>query len=505
MTIRFKLRFVVLSTLLTVPLALGITAYGFNAVRDAHADAHRRELQIQALMNIKASLLSTAALDQNASQASEIIELAEKNVAANDEGISALFNSADQQQRWKSIRELWEKYDRTLHAPPPLSTLDADAAWHRAVEVHHATYGSMYEAVEAMLVTARARSRDAIERADRTGRLAVWTVATLVLSMTVVIVPWILALSRSIQIPLGRFQRVLEDASEHCDLTLRAPVGGDDEIGLTARAFNELMDRIAGAMLAVSATVESLSAVSGKISVGSIDLSVRTESQAAALQETAASMEELTSTVRQNAENAGHAVQLSAKASDTATLGNRVVSNVVGKMSEIDTGASKISEIIHIIEGIAFRTNILALNAAVEAARAGEQGRGFAVVAGEVRALAQRSATASKEIKALIDASVRQTGEGAELASGAGATMQDLNVSISHVTEIMHEIAAASIEQSRGIDQIGRAVEQMDRMTQQNAALVEDSAASARLLEDQAKALHAAIGVFKLRGTARAI
>jgi methyl-accepting chemotaxis protein len=323
--------------------------------------------------------------------------------------------------------------------------------------------------------------------------------------MTVVIVPWILALSRSIQLPLGQFQRALQNASDHRDLTLRVPVIGNDEISLTASAFNALMDRIAEAMLVVSATVESLSSVSGKLSVGSMDLSARTESQAASLQETAASMEELTGTVRHNAENAGYAVELSAKAADTATRGNCVVSNVVGTMTEINAGSSKISEIIRIIEGIAFQTNILALNAAVEAARAGEQGRGFAVVAGEVRALAQHSASASKQIAELIDASVSQVGAGAELASGAGVTMQELSVSISHVTEIMHEIAAASSEQSRGIDQIGQAVAQMDRMTQQNAALVEESTASARLLEDQARKLYEAIGVFKLHDAAQLI
>ncbi|WP_213309156.1 methyl-accepting chemotaxis protein [Paraburkholderia sacchari] len=450
-------------------------------------------------MDIKASILSTAVLDARSDHANEILEMAEKNVAMNDESVSLLFHSGDQQQRWKSFRELWDKYDRGLRELPPPSKLDPGAADVQAVQFHYAMFRPMYEVLETMLATASNRSLEATERANRTGRLAVWTAVVIVVSMTVVVVPWILALSRSIQIPLGHFQQALQNASENCDLTQRVPVTGSDEISQTARAFNELMDRIAHAMLLVATAVESLSSVSNKISVGSMDLSARTESQAASLQETAASMEELTGTVRQNAENAGHAVELSAKASDTATRGNSVVSNVVGTMSEINAGSSKISEIIRIIEGIAFQTNILALNAAVEAARAGEQGRGFAVVAGEVRALAQRSASASKEVKELIDASVSQVSAGTELAHGAGVTMQEISSSISHVTEIMHEIAAASIEQSRGIDQIGQAVVQMDKMTQQNAALVEESAASARLLEEQAKELHEAICAFKLR------
>jgi methyl-accepting chemotaxis protein len=247
---------------------------------------------------------------------------------------------------------------------------------------------------------------------------------------------------------------------------------------------------------------ETIAVATREIATGNADLSSRTESQASSLEETASSMEELTSTVKQNAENARQANQLVVSTADVAVKGGRVVGEVVDTMASIKDSSRKIADIIGVIDGIAFQTNILALNAAVEAARAGEQGRGFAVVASEVRNLAQRSASAAKEIKALIEDSVAKVDAGGELVDEAGKTMDEIVSSVKRVTDIMSEIAAASQEQSAGIEQVNQAVGQMDEMTQQNAALVEEAAAAAESLQDQAAKLSDAVSVFKLEAGA---
>lgn len=248
----------------------------------------------------------------------------------------------------------------------------------------------------------------------------------------------------------------------------------------------------------VRASAGSIATGSSQIASGNVDLSSRTEQQAASLQETASSMEELTSTVKQNAENAQQASSLSANASEVAGRGNQVVNQVVDTMSEISTSSTKIADITGIIEGIAFQTNILALNAAVEAARAGEQGRGFAVVASEVRSLAQRSSSAAKEIKDLISTSVQKIQDGSSLVDQAGKTMSEVTQAVARVSDIMGEIAAASTEQSRGIEQVSLAITQMDEVTQQNAALVEEAAAASKSLEDQGRQLNQAISFFRI-------
>ncbi|MGG5542514.1 methyl-accepting chemotaxis protein [Burkholderia vietnamiensis] len=281
------------------------------------------------------------------------------------------------------------------------------------------------------------------------------------------------------------------------DLTRPIPVARNDRDSMV-RALSDMQTGLAATVGEIAVSAEAIAAASGEISTGNLDLSRRTEQQAVALERTAASMEELTSTVRQNAENARQASALAANASAVAEAGGDVVGRVVATMSEIDDSAKNIREIIGTIEGIAFQTNILALNAAVEAARAGEQGRGFSVVAGEVRLLAQRSATAAKEIRELIGASVERVANGAALAHDAGRTMDDVVKAVKRVTDIIAEISAASDEQSAGIDEIGRAVTQMDAGTQQNAALVEQAAAAANALDEQAQALKALVRRFRL-------
>jgi methyl-accepting chemotaxis protein len=295
-------------------------------------------------------------------------------------------------------------------------------------------------------------------------------------------------------------QAIIEGAKTG-DLSSRVPLAGKTgAIAALCDGVNALMDKMTEVIVQVREAGETINTAAGEISSGNNDLSQRTEQQASSLEETAASMEELASTVKNNAENAKQANQLAAAASGVAIKGGEVVGQVVNTMSDINTSAKKIEDIISVIDGIAFQTNILALNAAVEAARAGEQGRGFAVVAGEVRNLAQRSASAAKEIKELITDSVSKTAEGTAQVEQAGKTMQEIVSSVQRVTDIMGEITAASVEQSSGIDQVNQAVTSMDEVTQQNAALVEEAAAAAESLVEQAESLIDVVSAFKLSG-----
>ncbi len=282
------------------------------------------------------------------------------------------------------------------------------------------------------------------------------------------------------------------------DLSSRLDAARTDEMGLLLAAVNDMQEALGQTVAGARRNAEGVAAASSQIAHGNQDFSQRTEEQAAALEETAASMEELGSTVRQNAENARQANQLALGASTVAVKGGEVVGQVVDTMKGINDSSRKIADIISVIDGIAFQTNILALNAAVEAARAGEQGRGFAVVAGEVRSLAQRSAEAAKEIKTLIGASVERVGQGTALVDQAGATMHEIVTAIKRVTDIMGEISSASSEQSAGVTQVGEAIHQMDEATQRNAALVEESAAAAQDLKDQAEQLVQTMAMFKL-------
>ncbi|KFA20528.1 chemotaxis protein, partial [Xanthomonas vasicola pv. musacearum NCPPB 4392] len=268
---------------------------------------------------------------------------------------------------------------------------------------------------------------------------------------------------------------------------------------------NATATQLAEIVSGIKVSATSIRGAASEIAAGNQDLSQRTEQQAANLEETAASMEELTSTVKQNAESARQANQLAIGAAGVASQGGEIVSKVVGTMSGIEASSKKIADIISVIDGIAFQTNILALNAAVEAARAGEQGRGFAVVASEVRTLAQRSSGAAKEIKDLIDDSVQRVAEGSVLVHSAGTTMGEIVASVQRVTDIMGEISAASQEQSAGIEQVNQTVTNMDETTQQNAALVEEATAAARAMEEQAQQLTEAVALFRLSNEAQTV
>ncbi|GAB3467932.1 methyl-accepting chemotaxis protein [Massilia terrae] len=309
------------------------------------------------------------------------------------------------------------------------------------------------------------------------------------------------SLTRSITAPLRAAVEVARTVAEG-DLTRRIEVRSKDETGQLMAALQAMTANLNRIVAGVRAGSETISTGSAEIAAGNQDLSSRTEQQASSLEETASSMEELTGTVQHNAENARVGNQLAASASQTAQRGGEVVSQVVATMDQINASSRKIVDIISVIDGIAFQTNILALNAAVEAARAGEQGRGFAVVASEVRSLAQRSAAAAKEIKQLIDDSVATVDAGSRLVNEAGMTMADVVDSVKRVTDIMSEIASASREQSDGIEQVNQAISQMDTVTQQNAALVEEAAAAAASMQDQAASLAEAVSIFRLDGRA---
>ncbi len=303
--------------------------------------------------------------------------------------------------------------------------------------------------------------------------------------------------TRSITKPLNEAVAVAETVASG-DLTSEIEINSRDETGQLLQSLATMNDSLRAIVANVRNSTETIATASSEIAAGNLDLSSRTEQQASALEETASSMEELTSTVKQNAENARQANTLAVNASAIATQGGQVVSRVIDTMNSIDQSAKKIVDIIGVIDGIAFQTNILALNAAVEAARAGEQGRGFAVVASEVRNLAHRSANAAKEIKALISDSVQKVELGSQLVSEAGTTMESVVKSVAQVNDIMAEISTASTEQEQGIDQISQAISEMDMVTQQNAALVEEAAAAAQSLQEQSNNLVDTVSVFKL-------
>ncbi|MES2106162.1 MAG: methyl-accepting chemotaxis protein [Pseudomonadota bacterium] len=332
-----------------------------------------------------------------------------------------------------------------------------------------------------------------------TGKKLTYSLYVVLLLALVISAAFTLILTRSITRPLQTALEVAERVAGG-DLSAQVEVQGKDEVAALLNALKNMNDSLAATVGKVRVGTETITVASQEIASGNADLSSRTESQASSLEETASSMEELTSTVKQNADNARQANQLVVSASSVAVKGGAVVSQVVNTMGSIKESSRKIVDIIGVIDSIAFQTNILALNAAVEAARAGEQGRGFAVVASEVRNLAQRSAGAAKEIKQLISDSVDKVDQGSRLVDEAGKTMDEIVTSVQHVADIMSEITAASQEQSSGIEQVNLAITQMDEMTQQNAALVEQAAAAAESMEEQAIALTEAVSVFKLAG-----
>ncbi|MBU9826408.1 methyl-accepting chemotaxis protein [Rahnella perminowiae] len=341
---------------------------------------------------------------------------------------------------------------------------------------------------------------DAVKVSENSFTHALWMLGTVLIVLAIFILLAWTGVQRILIHPLKNIVDTIRKIATG-DLTHEIVVKSRNEIGQLADSLKYMQDELIRTVSGVRHGADAIYSGASEISAGNSDLSSRTEQQASALEETAASMEQLTATVKQNAENARQASQLALSASETAQKGGKVVANVVDTMNDIASSSKKITDITGVIDGIAFQTNILALNAAVEAARAGEQGRGFAVVAGEVRTLAQRSAQAAKEIKGLIDDSVSRINTGSVLAESAGETMHDMVNAVTRVTDIMGEITSASDEQSRGIEQVAQAITEMDRVTQQNASLVEESASASAALEEQASLLTQSVAVFTLSQT----
>ncbi|AHN75905.1 hypothetical protein DA70_16695 [Pandoraea pnomenusa] len=407
-----------------------------------------------------------------------------------------------QAERFDVIRQRFTT-DGLLQTVEMLRAGSAEGAQQTYLEKVKPAYGPMRDELNALTRLELTQATDLYQHAQK--EHTVVRVATAVAVVGGIVVLFLLGsvLRRAINHPL----RVALSMSKQIaagDLTGRAESTGRDEIGQLLFGLSVMKNSLLSIVSDVREGIESINIASREIAAGNTDLSARTEQQAASLEQTASSMEELTATVKQNADNAKQASVLAVNASEIAARGGQVVGNVVDTMQGISSSSHKIVDIISVIEGIAFQTNILALNAAVEAARAGEQGRGFAVVAGEVRTLAQRSAAAAKEIKVLIEDSVGRVENGSALVAQAGKTMDEIVQAVQRVTDIMGEISAASAEQSGGIEQVNRAVTQMDEVTQQNAALVEEAAAAAGSLEDQAHRLRDAVSVFRVGDSLKA-
>ncbi|MDR5741265.1 MULTISPECIES: methyl-accepting chemotaxis protein [unclassified Caballeronia] len=502
---RLALTMTFLGCLLCVCVGFGL--YGMNAI-----DASARDLGLSTLPSVNAlgvsdiylsrarMQLDAYALEPDAPGAGEARARAE-----------SLLNSAD---------DWYRKYDAIPRGTDEdmiaKEVVAARADMRKAIEAFGAAIGrhdqeqvrrsalnelpASYDRVSAAFRKLREfqltdAARQDAENDSKVSTLRIIGLVSLLVGIAAAVSGWYF-LRRAIMTPLAEALDHFEHISSG-DLTREVIVRTHDEMGRLLAGVAAMKDKLAVTVGSVRASGEAIASASKEIAAGNTDLSSRTEEQAASLQETAASMEQLTSTVKQNSDNAKQASSLADNANAVASEGSAIVGQVVETMAGIEQSSGKIAEIIGMIEGIAFQTNILALNAAVEAARAGEQGRGFAVVASEVRSLAQRSSSAAKEIKDLIETSGSRVHAGTELVAQAGETMQKVGTAIQRVTDIMGEIAAASHEQSRGIEQVNQAIAQMDEVTQQNAALVEEAAAAAGSLEDQAEQLRGAVAVFR--------
>ena len=460
---------------------------------------------IQFEVNVQARILGIAIIGANdADEVSSSITKVQASVKKNVEllaRLKSLVNTPKGQELFQAVANGHEAYGKTRDANIKLlQEGKSETAGIFLLTQLRYPQEKFLTALAAMASFQELLMESEGKQAAVDGRMAIILSLSLSVAAAAIAIALAMLISRSISRPIAEAVKVAQRVAAG-DLSVTIDARGNDETGLLLRALKEMNDNLQGIVARVRHGTDAIAHGSREIASGNMDLSSRTEQQASSLEETASSMEELTSTVKQNGENARQANQMAQSASSVASKGGQVVAEVITTMDSINASSKKIADIIGVIDGIAFQTNILALNAAVEAARAGEQGRGFAVVATEVRNLAHRSASAAKEIKILIDDSVHQVNLGSSLVNQAGSTMEEIVSSVRRVTDIMAEITSASNEQEAGIEQINQAITEMDAVTQQNAALVEEAAAASEALQDQAGILAEAVSVFKLDGT----
>jgi methyl-accepting chemotaxis protein len=464
-------------------------------VSDLETDVVRQGVMLRNIM-LAANRSDTAGVNAGLAQLQE----SAADVSKTFERLESLINNPKAKELMQRMTETRDAYRKEREVLLGMvregKNTEAEQLLNGGLQAARNTYGA---ALHEFLTFQRDLMDSAGDQARDSLESTVWAVEGLSVSAVVLAVLAALLITRAIVRPLNEAVGIADHIAAG-DLTQKIHVQGRDETAQLLGAMSKMQQALRDLVSNVRQNAEGVATASAQIAQGNQDLSSRTEQQASALEETSASMEEMGSTAQQNADNARAASQLAASASSVAVQGGEVVGQVVSTMREIQQSSQKISDIIGVIDGIAFQTNILALNAAVEAARAGEQGRGFAVVAGEVRTLAQRSAEAAKEIKQLINASVERVEQGTTLVDQAGSTMQEVVQSIQRVTDIVGEISSASQEQNAGVNQVSEAVSNMDQTTQQNAALVEESASAAASLRQQADQLVKAVSVFRVHG-----
>ncbi|EOW1426908.1 methyl-accepting chemotaxis protein [Salmonella enterica subsp. enterica serovar Kentucky] len=500
--------------LLLFALSAGLAGY-FLLQADRDQRDVTDEIQVRMGLSNSANHLRTARINMiHAGAASRIAEMdemkaniaaAETRIKQSQDGFNAYMSRAVKTPADDALdNELNARYTAYINGLQPMLKFAKNGMFEaiinheneQAKQLDAAYNHVLLKAIELRTERARLLSEQAYQR-TRLGMMFMIGAFTLALVLTLMT---FMVLRRTVIQPLQQSASRIERIAAG-DLTMADEPTGRSEIGRLSHHLQQMQHALQQTVGAVRQGAEEIYRGTSKITAGNTDLSSRTEQQAAAIEQTAASMEQLTATVKQNADNAHHASKLAEDASGKASRGGQMVSGVVQTMGNISTSSKKISEITAVINSIAFQTNILALNAAVEAARAGEQGRGFAVVASEVRTLASRSAQAAKEIEGLIGASVSLIGQGSEEVIAAGSTMNEIVDAVKRVTDIMLDIAAASDEQSRGIVQVSQAISEMDKVTQQNASLVEEASAAAASLEEQAARLTQAVDAFHLQDT----